>query len=314
MKRFCVVFLCFVCLLGSGCQPDASSEFSLEMTETVKGAFGEQFVKKPLRMLNIEGELYFDTGMVSDTPARCGTLDKILKHIGVIGEVPIESNTANFACEGCQLITKITCEVPIDGEWVIFKKFKNQIGETENLSLVPYCFYIKGRLNNAVIDSELAVLTDDSGITFSDIFEPLLSSKYSPAAAKKAVLFNFVQSGDPWGIVCTCRELTNCSMTLEIEQFGGNPMGQLQTGEWFSLSVQKEGEWIPVATNPLIDYAFPMTAKLIEKNDVTEFVIEWKWLYGELPPGYYRLDKKVMDFRGTGDFDEKMYSVEFTIE
>ena len=317
MKKIVAIFCAFICLCLSGCSGNVTPEQSTEMkeaTETVKGAFGEQYVKKPLRMLNIDGELYYDSGLVSDTKARCGVMDWKLDKVAEIGEVPKESGTSNFTCEGCQFATKITCEVLVDGEWLIFKKFENQVGETKNLAAFPYCFYIKGRMNNAAIDTELAVLTDDPDITFSDVFEPLLSSQYLPDAPKKALSFDFVQSGDPWGISCFVKDLTNHGMTFQIEQFGGTPTGELETGEWFCLYRMENDKWVPVETDPLIDYVFPAVAYPIAKNDITEFEIEWEWLYGELPSGYYRLDKEVMDFRASGDFDEKTYLVMFTIE
>ncbi|MBP3447394.1 MAG: hypothetical protein J6K51_00045 [Clostridia bacterium] len=316
MKKIIAVFLSGLCVFLSGCNGNLVQKNPgyTGTTQSLKQEFGVQLEKRPLRMLNLDGELYFDSGLISQTGARCGTLDRILEKTVEPGEIPRKSGTANFSCEGCQLVTKITCEVPLDGQWLVFKKFENQAGETKNLEKFPYCFYIKGRLNNAAIDSELVVLTDDKEVTFSDVFAPLLSSQYLPDAPKKAISYDFVQSGDKWGITCTPKKLTNQGMTLQIEQFGGEYQGELQTGEWFSLSVMKEEKWIPLEPNPLIDYAFPMTAYLIQENDITEFTVEWKWLYGELMPGYYRLDKKIMDFKKAGEFTEDIYSVYFTIE
>ncbi len=317
MKRMIAIVISVVCLILTGCNPVQQPTIRLqdvEQPEPIYGKYGEQYQKKTLRMLNLDGELYYDTGLVSDTEARCGVMDWRLVKTAEIGEVPKESGTANFTCEGCQFATTITCEVLVDGEWQIFKKFENQVGEAKNLVAFPYCFYIKGRLNNAAIDSEIAVLTDDPDITFSDVFEPLLSSQYLPDAPKKAISFDFVQSGDQWGITCFVKDLTNHSMTFQMEQFGGSFKGQLQTGEWFQIYRLNEDSWGPVETNPLIDYAFPMVAYPIAKNDITDFSIEWKWLYGELSPGEYRLDKKVMDFVQSGEFEEEIYSVYFTIE
>ncbi len=316
MKRRMAIISCFLCFLLCACNQNVipNENYSSENSQIVNGNFGKQLEKRPVRMFNLDGELYFDSGLVSDTDVRCGTLNKGLKKSCDIGEVPKQSGQANFDCDGCQVVTKITCEVPVDGQWLVFKKYKNLAGESKNLADFPYCYYIKGRLNNAVIDSELIVLTGDSDVTFSQVFEPMLSSQYLPDAPKKAISFNFVQSGDRWGISCSPKDLTNHSMTFEIEQFGGECEGKLQTGEWFSVSRMVEDKWTPVETNPLIDYAFSMVAYPIQKNDVTEFEIEWKWLYGELSSGYYRLDKKVMDFRAASDFEEQIYSVYFTIE
>ena len=46
----------------------------------------------------------------------------------------------------------------------------------------------------------------------------------------------------------------------------------------------------------------------------TEFEIDWKWLYGELPSGKYRLVKEFMHLRKAGDYDTADFIVEFTIE
>ena len=41
--------------------------------------------------------------------------------------------------------------------------------------------------------------------------------------------------GDKWGITLRAENVTKTGMTLKIEQFGGNPDGVLETGEWFKL-------------------------------------------------------------------------------
>ena len=40
--------------------------FVSESHETVTGTFGEQYEKKPIRMMKIDGDLYYDTGRISD--------------------------------------------------------------------------------------------------------------------------------------------------------------------------------------------------------------------------------------------------------
>ena len=102
--------------------------------------------------------------------------------------------------------------------------------------------------------------------------------------------------------------------TRPSNQKDGNAKGELQTGAEFSIDKDVDGKWQPVATNPLIDYAWHMIAYQINKNDITELECEWKWLYGELEDGHYRLNKKVMDFVKEGEFEEKTYSVEFIID
>ena len=53
---------------------------------------------------------------------------------------------------------------------------------------------------------------------------------------------------------------------------------------------------------------------MIPKDNVTEWEIDWEWLYGTLPTGKYRLGKEIMDFRGPGDYDTQIIYAEFEIK
>ena len=261
-------------------------------------------------MINIDGVLYYDSGLVSDMTPRCGTMDRRLKKTVNENEIPKNSGEANFDAEGCQNATNITKEVNIDGEWVIFKKYDTYGRTFDDLK---YCHYIKGRLNNAATDSEVVVLSTNEDVTFNDVYEPYLSSQFIPNEDRGRVHHNRIYN-DKWGVMLYTGKVTKKGLTLRIEQFGGNPTGELQTGEWFKLEKSVNDDWQDVATNPLIDYAWNAIAYKINKNDVTVLDVEWEWLYGELTPGYYRLSKEVMDFREAGDFDKEIYQVNFTIE
>ena len=178
---------------------------------------------------------------------------------------------------------------------------------------MKYCYYIKGHLNNAAIDSEMIVLSDYANVTFNDIHDSLLSSQYPSSTAKGATHFNYFSS-DKWGITLHAEDVTPKGMTLKIEQFGGNPSGEIQTGQWFRLEKMVDDEWTSVETNPLIDYAWEDIAYDIKLNDITSLEVEWKWLYGELSSGYYRMKKEISNRNDNGSFDKDLYEVYFTIE
>ncbi len=80
----------------------------------------------------------------------------------------------------------------------------------------------------------------------------------------------------------------NCLTGILLEQF--------REGKWEEVPVAVEG-----------DYGFHDIAYVISGEEVTKRELDWKWLYGELPPGQYRIRKEIMDFRKTGDFD--LYTV-----
>ena len=277
---------------------------------TVKGQFGEQLEKKPVRMFNVDGDLYYDSGLVSEMTFRCGTMDGNLKKAVPETEIPLKSGEANFETDGYQNATSITKEVNIDGKWVIFKKYDLYDDKLDGLK---YCYYIKGHLNNAAVDSEMIVLSDYVNVTFNDIHDSLLSSQYPSGTAKGITHFNYISS-DKWGVTLYADNVTPKGITLKIEQFGGNLSGELQTGTPYCLETTVNDEWQPVETitgEPLVWNALAYGVKM---RDISEININFEYGYGELKPGFYRLKKEFMDFRAPGDFDKETYMVHFTIE
>ncbi len=320
MKRTSITLIVLCCIMLSACGDRSTvgiiggsdGPTSIITSQEPKGAN-----KRPVRMIKVDGKLYYDSGRVSEVKGRCGTLDGELKCAGKIYEIPQNDNECNFeGAEGYQNTTSITKEVPIDNKWVIFKLFDDP---EMDMSDFKYCFYLRGRLPNAKKDSELVALTEDKNYDFEDyenMFLSMLSSRHNAVETNaKRAAFRLYGDTDKWGISLTAKDITSKGLTLVIEQFGGKPTGELQTGEAFSLeAVNDKGDWSPVATNPLIDYAWDSIAYGIRNNDITELKTEWKWLYGELPDGYYRLKKEITDFRDAGDFDKEVYELYFTIE
>ncbi len=320
MKRMLIISLLLYSLLLTACNNASigviggadgpTSIYVSGDTHKIKGQFGEQLEKKPVRMINIDGELYYDSGLVSDTVPRCGTLDGELKKTVKENEIPLKSGAANFAAEGYQNATGITKEVNIGGEWVIFKKYDTYGRMLEGLK---YCYYIKGHLNNAALDSEIIVLSEDEDITFNDVYEPLLSSQSTAGAGIGKTLHNPILN-DKWGITFYFDDLTPTGLTLKIEQFGGNPSGELQMGAAYFLETTVDDEWQEVKTITGEPLVWNSMAYMVKKNDITEMNIDWRYAYGELKPGFYRLKKEIMDFRAAGDYDKETYEVYFTIE
>lgn len=119
---------------------------------------------------------------------------------------------------------------------------------------------------------------------------------------------------DQWGITLYAEDVTPTGMTLKIEQFGGNPSGELQTGADYFLETKDSDVWQEVKTKTGEPLVFNAIAYRIKKNEVTAMQVDWQYGYGELKPGNYRLKKTIMDFRETGDYDEATYEVYFTVD
>lgn len=314
MKRILITSLILSCLLLSACNDSTS-------VGVIGGADGPtsifvssengDTVKKPLRMIKVDGKLYYDSGKVSDMTPRCGTLDGELKQVGAEHEIPKNDNECNFeGAEGYQSATSITKEIPINGEWVIFKQFDDS---ELDMSIFKYCFYLKGKTPNAEKESEIVVLTEDINYDFEE-HNKLFSSSQNPNDKKYRTTFRVYGDIDKWGISLSADKISPLSLNLQIEQFGGSPTGDLQTGLAYSLERIINDEWQPVPTIISNTPAWNAAAYQIQKNEITEMKIDWQYIYGPLPSGFYRLTKEITDFRAAGDFDTKTYELYFTIE
>ena len=96
-------------------------------------------------------------------------------------------------------------------------------------------------------------------------------------------------------------------------QYEGNPKGNLEYGEYFIIERNVKGEWTEAPIIVVGDYGFNGIAYAITKDGVTDFKIDWEWLYGDLEPGEYRIGKEVLDFVETGSYDKFMVYAHFII-
>lgn len=75
-----------------------------------------------LRLIRIDGKLYYDTGELSKIEARCGNMDGIITSHIDSEYIPIENNQSNFEGDySYQYSIHGTIDVVIDGEWITFK-------------------------------------------------------------------------------------------------------------------------------------------------------------------------------------------------
>lgn len=121
-----------------------------------------------------------------------------------------------------------------------------------------------------------------------------------------------------WGIRLRVADVTPTGLTLIYEQSGGNPTGELQTGPMFWLERHVDGEWKNVEQRQFGEdtdavYAFEDIAYILRKGSSRIWRIKWSNLYGYLPGGKYRIGKRITDFRGTGDYDMRIYYAEFEV-
>ena len=112
--------------------------------------------------------------------------------------------------------------------------------------------------------------------------------------------------------------MTPTGLTLVCAQSGGTIRGELLTGEVFVVERRTDGE-IPAAFTevPYIvegGVGWNDIGLSVPLNDTREFTIDWSWIYGELPPGQYRIGKQFLDVAEPGDYDSHTFYAEFSIE
>lgn len=118
-----------------------------------------------------------------------------------------------------------------------------------------------------------------------------------------------------WEVTLEAKDVTPTGMVIVCEQSGGDPSVELQTGSWYILEKSMESGWEEVEWMPQeYDVAWTQEAWLIPTDETVEWKVNWEWLYGKLPAGQYRIGKEIMDFRGTGDYDQTVFYAEFVVE
>ena len=119
-----------------------------------------------------------------------------------------------------------------------------------------------------------------------------------------------------WGITLETKDVTAQRLTLVCTQSGGEAVGELHTGSWFSIQKCVKGQWVQVEYTEVDEEQVGWTSEawLIPPENTVEWEVDWSWLYDKLPNGEYRIVKEITNFRGTGDSDEAEIYAAFTIE
>lgn len=119
-----------------------------------------------------------------------------------------------------------------------------------------------------------------------------------------------------WGITFEVDEISATGLYLLCTQSGGEPTGELRTGERFVVEkLTEKYVWQEVEEIPQ-KYPSVWTDEAwgIPKDETIVWRIDWDIVYGKLPAGKYRVGKKVTNSRNTGDYDIAMIYAEFEIK
>lgn len=152
--------------------------------------------------------------------------------------------------------------------------------------------------------SNISALGAESNIT------KIASNQNNDTTNWKPTAFEAVNNFD--GVTMTVKEETVSSSKLTV-MFKNNSSSQCIYGEYFSLEKKLNEKWYQVPVVIGGDYGFNTIGYNLASGETGELVVDWKWLYGSLDAGEYRIVKDILDFRRTGDYDNYYLAAEFSI-
>ncbi len=183
----------------------------------------------------------------------------------------------------------------------------NRLMENKDISNYPY------EIGN------VEVLEDGVRYVYQTDYEPekerilLTKTEYDSGKVKEVYIFDS-ETGEPDvnafpGVNMKLLEVSKTDIRVE---FLNTTDLEVEFGEAYALQKFTDGEWVSVPYR-IDNWAFHEIAYIMTKDKPVEWETDWESFHGALEPGYYRMVKTVMDFRGTGDYMEYELAVGFEI-
>lgn len=177
MKRVVFIVISAVLLLGAcGSNKPKGINGGMDSAENaVTGNKGSRaaYERESVRMVKIDGKLYYETGEDSLFEIYREAFDGKLVKGADKYEIPQGDGEANFSCSGYYVGDREnTIEIPIGDDMEIFEK----INTGADVLKYRYCYILEERAANAADESELLVLSNDMETTFDEAEYKMLGS------------------------------------------------------------------------------------------------------------------------------------------
>lgn len=181
MKRKCTFAICILALVLSGCHSatvgiigGSDGPTAIYINKNKDKHNKTDYEKDSVKMVRINGELYYETGEDFEVEMSRGTPDGNFKKTVGKYEIPQNDNESNFNDANAYQIgmQENTIEVLIDDDWEIFAK----IDSNSDVLKYKYCYELEGELPNAKSESKYLVFANEENITFDDASYMLFGS------------------------------------------------------------------------------------------------------------------------------------------
>lgn len=180
MKKQMIFGLLSAVLLFSACDAEKISKIGgadgpagIGIEKQARGE-AENWETKSVKMVNLGGALYYETGKESERSDRCGVMDGTFQKGVERFCIPQNDGETNFdGSAGYQIgVAENTVEILIEDNWEIFEK----IDTDADVFQYAYCYVVEGRLPNAENDNAYLVFAHDKAVTFEEAANRLIGS------------------------------------------------------------------------------------------------------------------------------------------
>ncbi|WP_026477898.1 immunoglobulin-like domain-containing protein [Alkaliphilus transvaalensis] len=126
-----------------------------------------------------------------------------------------------------------------------------------------------------------------------------------------ASIYHTLNSFDSVKMTVINDSISNTGLTLYFENSSNY---NCIFGEHYWLEKKINGNWYRVPVMIEGNYGFNDIGYNLSSGSDANWTVDWKWLYGSLDSGEYRIIKDILNFRSAGDFDTYYLAAEFLIK
>ncbi|MBE5884229.1 MAG: hypothetical protein E7291_07415 [Lachnospiraceae bacterium] len=329
-------------------------ELSVENTKENTEDFGKTAEAAIPRMVRIDGEIYYDTGVISNE-LRCGVMDgEIISHVAT-HETPTEDEQSNFGDGfGYQRCGHGVIHINIDGEWCIFQSGEAyrltvtngnsgemiemerspefwsiiekynalSVGEDENQTPrvgYQYCLRLYDREDNLLSTvTPTGQIVNVDGVYYRD-------SGYGTVNELFLILDSLFSEELPEASISQVAA-DEVDMTDGVSMYvtyatdkGANLVFYNYSDKDMQFGDDYElhmrrGDEWYKVDYVIDNWAFHDIAYMMPQNEPISWSVKWTYFHGTLAPGQYRIVKEVIDYRAPGDYTKYKLGAEFVVE
>jgi hypothetical protein len=115
------------------------------------------------------------------------------------------------------------------------------------------------------------------------------------------------------GLMVSAKHVSKTGVTLIFQQFDSSVQTELSFGKNMTVEKKMKSGWKEADIVADGKAGYNDAAHIINLDGTTEYQYDWKWLYGELDAGEYRISVPVTNRQSSGDDDSEVIYAHFLV-